>query len=65
MSSPAKKIKREKAPQWCNGGEEDKMLWKMLSNGDITTSQRPMEIKNKFVDMFGHFSDNVFRHNLP
>ena len=59
-----RKCKREKAHHWCNRGEEDKFFWKMLSNGEISTAQRTMEILNKYPEIFGQFSDNVFRQNL-
>lgn len=53
-----------KAKQWKTGGEEDKLLKKLIRSGKINKYSKPCTVQNLHPEMFGGFNDQVMRNHL-
>lgn len=53
-----------KIKQWKAGGEEDKFIEKLISQGKINKYTKPSFLKEKNPAMFNQFSANVVRNHL-
>lgn len=53
-----------KAKQWKKGGDEDKLIIKLIKQGKITASTKPAHLKADYPEQFGGFSSNVMRNHL-
>lgn len=55
---------KPKPKQWKTGGEEDKLLKKMIKQGKINKYTTPSSVQSKHPAVFGEFNPQVMRNHL-
>lgn len=53
-----------KTKQWKNGGDEDKFIEKLISQGRVNKFTKPSSLKKTYPNTFGAFTPNVIRNHL-
>lgn len=53
-----------KTKQWKQGGEEDKILKKLVTKGKINKYTKPANLQRDYPAVFGEFTPNVIRNHF-
>lgn len=53
-----------KPKQWKTGGQEDKMIQKLIKKGKINKYTKPTTLQSDHPGMFGSFNAQVMRNHL-